>query len=251
MLFHFNYCLNLKMLAVANQFKGKVINISDSYINKTVTHFLDLNSMFGIDTISLGDIRCTLKQASDVKEIYTFDNEYKIRVFIPLHKHIEKMKESENFNKFMALDNSIVVLKDAKLDIMISKHDEEFFCNLVLYAKDYEWVDIDFFSDKVDFSLKFIDEDAGFGNFIKNKRYDILSLVGNKECDKSFLLFGNEETYRTPFNNGKIRLSSNDRMSMSNRKSISVIGAVDSYSIKSRSYKKESVIDFYVLDEII
>jgi hypothetical protein len=231
---------------IYSEAQSTTVEVTGDYINRTVSHFIELNTLFGLDTISLGNLRCVLKQKdTGAKELYISDNFHKIRVFVPLSRHIEKMHYTDNFNDIMCLNNTIVELKDVMLDFMVSKHESDYFCNLVLYAQDYEVVGNDVGRSS---GQLFIDELDVFTGFVSLKRDDLLKLIGSNECQKSVLILNKIETYKTQ-NIGKIKICLDRQQYNTERKSGS-IGKVETYSIKSQSYKKSisKDIDFYVID---
>jgi hypothetical protein len=215
--------------------------LTSEYINSIVSHFIELNGIYGIDTLCLGNLKCVLRL--NVREMYTNDNFHKIRVFVPLAKHVEKMLIVDNFNEILGLNNTVVILKNVMVDLMVSRHDNVYYTNLILFANDYEIICPE--GRVMPTNLLFIDELDIFTNFVQTYRDELLRLINNAECQKNFLLLNKIEAYKTP-NLGKIRINPDRQYNTESK----VSGKVETYSIKTKSYRKSCNIDFYVIDDL-
>jgi hypothetical protein len=236
--------------------------VDGQFVRNIVLHFIELNMMMEMDSIALGDLVCTLKRMDDENcELYTFDNFNKIRVFIPLARHIEKMERAENFNQIMSMNNTQVRLKDTVLDLMVSRqHDDEMYMNLVLFARDYEVIKL---NTKVEnMPNDFIDTERCFKDFLRAKRSDLQGLLN--DFHHSILLSSRLGVYKiTPNEANNIAMNSSHKVpdikvESDNNNNISIDSGlisnykrrVESYSIKKEKYVIPESLDIVIFSDL-
>ena len=173
----------------------------ENYIFDIVNHFISMNRNINPDKLILdNEIRCVLNIKDNPTELFTFDKNNKIRIFIPLEVHINKLKCENNFNKILNLNGKEVSLRNTKLDIKMMKRGNKIYANLILYSDDY-----DLFERVENIILKdqkFIDDDQIFLNYINEGSFIFVDNFSD------ILFFSKINTYKSETVNSGIIVKS-------------------------------------------